>query len=103
RVDEMLDGKKALVLAGGHTHLQMLRQHHGMLIVNSGSVGMPFREYASGGPPVIMPHAEYAIVDVRGATVSVDLRRVPLERSALAAQLEGWDNPLAASLRALYA
>jgi predicted phosphodiesterase len=102
RVDEMLDGKRALVLAGGHTHLQMLRQHHGMLIVNTGSLGMPFRDYASGGPPVVLPHAEYAIVDVRAGGVSVDLRRVVLDAHALASQVDGWDNPLATSLRALY-
>jgi predicted phosphodiesterase len=103
RVDEMLDGKRALVFAGGHTHLQMLRQHHGMLIVNVGSLGMPFRDYASGGPPVIMPYAEYALVELRPTGVSVDLRRVALERHALASQVDGWDNPLAAPLRASYA
>jgi putative phosphoesterase len=101
-VDEMLDGKQALVLAGGHTHLQMLRQHKGMLLVNTGSLGMPFREYASGGPPVILAHAEYAIVEVRRDQVSVDLRRVPLDRHALANQVDGWSNALAPSLRAMY-
>ena len=103
RVDEMLGGKRASVLAGGHTHLQMFRQHHGMSIVNVGSLGMPFREYAAGGPPVIMPSAEYAIVDARREGVSVDLRRVALDPHALASQVDGWDNPLAAPLRASYA
>jgi putative phosphoesterase len=103
RVDEMLDGRHALVLAGGHTHLQMLRQHRGMLIVNAGSLGMPFREYAAGGPPVIMPFAEYAIVELRGSCVSVDLRRISLDPAALASQVDGWDNPLALALRASYA
>ena len=102
RVDEMLDGKRANVLAGGHTHLQMLRQHRGMSIVNVGSLGMPFREYAAGGPPAIMPRAEYAIVDVRQSGVSVDLRRVALATHALASQVDGWDNPLAVPLRASY-
>jgi predicted phosphodiesterase len=103
RVDEMLAGVQATVLAGGHTHLQMLRQHRGMLIVNTGSLGMPFREYAAGGPPVILPFAEYALVESGRAGVSVDLRRVPLEPRALAAQVDGWDNPLAPALRASYA
>jgi predicted phosphodiesterase len=103
RVDEMLAGQHAPVLAGGHTHLQMLRQHRGMLIVNTGSVGMPFREYVGGGAPVILAHAEYAIVDLRAGAVSVDLRRVALDRHALASQLDDWDNPLSAPLRALYA
>jgi len=103
RVDEMLAGTRALLLAGGHTHLQMLRQHHGMLLVNPGSLGQPFRDYASGGPPVILPHAEYAIVEVTACGVSADLRRVALDRHALAAQIDGWQNPLAAPLRASYA
>jgi predicted phosphodiesterase len=103
RVDEMLDGSQAKVLVGGHTHLQMLRQHRGMIIVNAGSVGQPFREYASGGSPVILPHAEYAIVDSRADGVSVDLRRVALDKKALAAQVDGWDNSLATPLRAAYA
>ena len=101
-VDTMLEGHHARVLVGGHTHLQMLRQHHGMLLVNPGSLGMPFREFASGGPPVVLPHAEYAFVTLNGADVSVDLRRVPLDPRSLAAQLDGWDNPLAAPLRAMY-
>lgn len=102
RVDEMLDGRRALVLGCGHTHLQMLRQHRGMLIVNPGSLGMPFREYAAGRPPVILPHAEYAIVELKAGGVSIDLRRVTLDRRALASQLDGWDNPLADPLRATW-
>lgn len=103
RVDEMLAGHTATVFAGGHTHLPMVRQHRGALIVNSGSVGAPFREYACNGPPVILSHAEYAIVDMDHGRVSVDLRRVELDRQALRAQVNGWDNPLASSLRAMYA
>jgi hypothetical protein len=80
----------------------MLRQHRGVLIVNVGSLGQPFREFVSGGPPTILPHAEYALVDVRQGHVSVDLRRVRLDRNALASQVDGWDNPLAAPLRAMY-
>ncbi|MBI2962793.1 MAG: metallophosphoesterase family protein [Deltaproteobacteria bacterium] len=103
RVDEMLDGERAKVLAGGHTHLPMLRQHRGMLIVNPGSLGQPFRERATGDAPVILSHAEYAIVDVRAGGIGVDLRRVPLDWRSLASQIDGWDNPLAAALRANYA
>lgn len=100
RVDEMLDGHQARVLVGGHTHIQMLRQHHGMLIVNTGSLGMPFREYVAGGPPVILPHAEYAIIEIDAGKVSVDLRKISLDSRALVNQIDGWDNPLAGPLRA---
>src|SRR5690348_7896377 len=40
-VDEALEGVTATVLAGGHTHQQMLRRHRDMLIMNPGSVGLP--------------------------------------------------------------
>ena len=103
QVDEMLGGMRALVFAGGHTHVQMVRQHRGAVIVNPGSLGMPVREFVHHGPPAILPHAEYAIVDVRAHRVSVDVRRVSLDRGALASQVDGWDNPLAVSLRSAYA
>ena len=101
-IDPMLEGRDALVFAGGHTHVQMVVQHRGRLLVNPGSVGMPFREYAFGGPPIVLPHAEYAIVELGTGHASVTLRRVDLERRALASQLDGWDDPLADSLRAFY-
>jgi predicted phosphodiesterase len=91
------------VFVGGHTHLQMLRQHRGTPIVNPGSLGQPFREFTGGkSPPTILSHAEYAIVEVGPSGVGVELRRLELERGALAAQIDGWDNPLAEPLRASY-
>ena len=73
-------------MAGGHTHLQMVRQHRGTLLVNPGSLGLPFESYAQGGPPKILPHAEYAIVEcVRARSespsvvyLSTELRSQPL-------------------------
>jgi predicted phosphodiesterase len=70
-VDEMLDGQTSLVMAGGHTHIQMLRQHKGNLIVNPGSVGFPFKEFVGDCPPEIMAHAEYAIVTMEQNQVDV--------------------------------
>jgi putative phosphoesterase len=93
-LDEALGEPRATVMAGGHTHIQMLRQHRGALLVNPGSVGMPFEMFVSGGPPRILAHAEYATVDSRSGSVSVTLHRVPLDRARLIDALEGWDNPL---------
>lgn len=101
-VDEHLDGRRATVLAGGHTHLQMLRQHRGMLLVNPGSVGLPFREYAMGGPPVLLPDAEYAIVASSPAGVTVELRRVRVDVRRLCSAVASSDLPLAPTLRAQY-
>ncbi|MEW5849377.1 MAG: metallophosphoesterase family protein [Myxococcota bacterium] len=97
-VDTMLGAHRATVMAGGHTHVQMLRQHHGTLLLNPGSVGLPFRDFVAGAPPTVMPMAEYAVVEARGATVSVGLRRVMLPREELLAAARTWDQPLGAYL-----
>lgn len=101
-LDRALGDRRAPIMAGGHTHLQMLRQHRGMLLVNPGSLGLPFETFASGGPPTILPHAEYATIDSAGGAVDVTLHRVPLDRGALVAQTRGWDNPLRDYLLAQY-
>jgi hypothetical protein len=102
-LDDMLTGQRATVMAGGHTHIQMLRQHRGLLLVNPGSVGIPFKEYVGGGPPTVLPHAEYAIVESNGGAISVQLHRVPLEKAALREAALSVDNPICASLAAMYA
>jgi predicted phosphodiesterase len=102
QLDAMLAGHRATVMAGGHTHIQMLRQHRGILIVNPGSVGIPFKEYVGGGPPVVLPYAEYATVEAVGGAVSVQLHRVPLEKAALRAAALSVDNPICASLAQMY-
>jgi putative phosphoesterase len=103
QLDALLDGAQATVLAGGHTHIQMLRQHRGMLLVNPGSVGMPFRQHVSGRAPELLPHAEYAVVDGRNANVSVTLQRVALDRAALREQAASVMFPLAPMLQQSYA
>ncbi len=101
-IDRALGARRTAVMAGGHTHIQMLRQHRGTLIVNPGSLGLPFETYVSGGPPTILAHAEYATVEAAGDSVAVTLHRVPVDRGALIAQTQGWDNPLRDYLLAQY-
>jgi putative phosphoesterase len=93
-LDQALGERRATVMAGGHTHIQMLRQHRGTLLVNPGSLGLPFETFVSGGPPRILAHAEYATVDTADGAVDVTLHRVPLDRGELIAEVERWDNPL---------
>jgi putative phosphoesterase len=68
----------AAVMAGGHTHQQMLRRFCDALVINPGSVGMPMARDARGHlhrPP----WSEYAIVDSRGENLAIEFRRVPLD------------------------
>jgi putative phosphoesterase len=102
-LDRCLGETNATVLAGGHTHIQMVRQHHGTLLVNPGSVGMPFKEYVGGRAPQIMPYAEYAIVDADGPAVEVSLRRVQVDKSLLRREAEASSNPICRSLEQQYA
>jgi hypothetical protein len=55
---------------------------------------MPFESFVSGGPPRVLPHAEYAIVEARHGHVAVTLHRLPIDTGALVAAVGGWDNPL---------
>lgn len=94
QLDDMLVGADATVMACGHTHLQMLRQHRGTLVVNPGSVGLPFKEYVSGRAPTVLAHAEYATVEAADGRVSVSLHRVPLDVRALREAAQASDVPL---------
>lgn len=102
-VDAMLQGRRGTVMAGGHTHLQMLRQHRGTLIVNPGSVGLPFKEHVSGRAPTLLGHAEYATIEATAGGVGVQLRRVPVDKRAMAAAIGATDNPLREALLHEYA
>jgi len=95
RLDEVLAGERAAVMAGGHTHLQMLRQHRGILLVNPGSVGLPFREFSAGRPPQLMAHAEYATVEAEDGRIEVGMHRVALDARRLREAARESDLPLA--------
>jgi putative phosphoesterase len=77
----MLEGVRADVLLGGHTHLQMLRRYEDSLFVNPGSVGLPF-ELWSPDDVQIAPRAEYAIVTWSDGRFAVDLRRTTYDVEA---------------------
>ena len=79
----MFTNQAADVMAGGHTHIQMLRQHYGTLFVNPGSVGSAFVLPATPETvPTLLPWAEYAILDWSEGVLSVDLRRVRFDIDA---------------------
>lgn len=76
RLEALLGPAEAEVFAGGHTHLQMARRYRSAMVINPGSVGCPFEQYAQGGPPKLRHHADYAIVDWSAEECSVELKSV---------------------------
>ncbi len=78
-LDEIFGDDPAIICAGGHTHTQMVRRHRHRLIVNPGSVGLPF-VLRSDGSAQNPPWAEFAIIDYRSPSdIEVALRRVPID------------------------
>lgn len=82
-LDNMLSGHKITIMACGHTHVQMLRQHKGQTIINVGSVGMPFEQMPFSGKPRILPWAEYGILNWAKGIVNIELRRIPVNVNAI--------------------
>ena len=80
-VAEMLAGHKADILIGGHTHLHLLRRYERSLLVNAGSVGMPFTDWWTERVR-IAPWAEYAVLTVGDGRVRADLRRTAYDVEA---------------------
>ncbi len=90
----MFGNYRATVMAGGHTHAQMLRRFGDTLLVNPGSVGLPVKVGATPEMNRRVPWSEYAIVASRGDDLAVEFRRVPLDVSAVvrAARESGMPN-----------
>ncbi|MBN1533427.1 MAG: metallophosphoesterase family protein [Spirochaetes bacterium] len=101
-LESLFAGFGAPLVACGHTHIQMMRQHRGRLFINPGSVGFPFREHGIGQVPVILHHAEYALVESSGGGVAVDLRRLPIDRGAVYRAAEACDSPFRGFLMHVY-
>ena len=80
---EMLAGTEPAFLAAGHTHVQLARQHGATLIVNPGSVGLPFNSWPPNGALRVSPWAEYAILTIDDGLISTELRRIAYDISAL--------------------
>jgi putative phosphoesterase len=87
----MLDGARRPLMAGGHTHFAMVRHYDESLLVNPGSVGLPFAKQEA--VMRISPWAEYAIVDADRGRLSVDLRRTDFDVESLLALIRGSGMP----------
>jgi putative phosphoesterase len=94
-LEQYLDGGRYAVMAGGHTHVPMVRRYRGAYFVNPGSVGEPFYSVDAQSGPRLMEGAEYAIVDCTNGRIGIELRRIPVDTRKLLDILRGNDNPLA--------
>ena len=92
-LDEMLAGHAATVMAGGHTHVQMVRQHNGVMIVNAGSVGEPLDQMPVEDATRILPWAEYTIVSWINGLLGIESRRVPIDLEAVKGAVSTSDMP----------
>jgi predicted phosphodiesterase len=79
----LLGETHATILAGGHTHRQLVRRYRDSLLVNPGSVGLPVQQVIADGPMERPRWAEYALVSLKPGHLSVDLRRTPISFAAL--------------------
>jgi predicted phosphodiesterase len=79
-LDAMLAGVSAPILIGGHTHFQLVRRHEAALVVNPGSVGLPFSSPAE--VMRISPWAEYGLLSIGDGGLAVELRRTAYDLEA---------------------
>jgi predicted phosphodiesterase len=83
-LDALLGEVRATVLAGGHTHQQMLRRHHRALVMNPGSVGLPVDRIPADSGARNPAWAEFAVLTSGGdGSLRVELRRIPFDVQAL--------------------
>ena len=80
-LDPMFPVERRPLLVGGHTHVQMARRWGRSLVVNPGSVGLPFLSWLPDRVR-IAPWAEYAVVTAVDGGLSVDLRRAAYDVAA---------------------
>ena len=71
-LEYLFSGHDAAVMAGGHTHAQLVRRHGERTVLNPGSVGL--------NPP----WAEYALVSSEGGDLRIEMRRMELSGEAVA-------------------
>ena len=81
-LDRMLAGTRAAIVAGGHSHVQLVRRHRDRFVLNPGSVGLPVNRLPPAAPVRNAPWAEYAIVTADGGRLGLELRRVPVDVSS---------------------
>lgn len=84
---EMFDGARQQVLAGGHTHVQLVRRVGEQTLVNAGSVGMPFASYGIGGTVGVLGHAAFGVITTSPTGMAIELRQVAVDADAVVTEV----------------
>lgn len=83
---DAIEGSTATLLAGGHTHNQLMRRFDRQWLINPGSVGATSRRTRVDHPTGAPPWAEYGVVTVEHGAIDVSLKAIPLDLEAVRAQ-----------------
>lgn len=75
KLGRIIVGRTERFFAGGHTHIQMVRRYRDKMILNPGSVGLPF-EVAGKKGARNPTWAEYATIHYESGNLDVSLKRV---------------------------
>jgi predicted phosphodiesterase len=78
---KFLDPQPNVIYCGGHTHVQFIRHFRQTFHFNPGSVGVAYRHDQPEDNFQFDPWAEYAILTVTEARLSLEFRRVPYPAS----------------------
>jgi predicted phosphodiesterase len=76
---DFFSGQSATLMAGGHSHAQLLRRFRETTFVNPGSVGLPFEHSPDGKRVRNPPWAEYALLTHEDARLNVEFKRAPYD------------------------
>lgn len=82
-LDEAFAGVGARLWLGGHSHQPLLRRHRDALLVNPGSVGVPYQRRGPGRITHTPPWAELALVRWSPRSLEVAFRQVPIDPEAV--------------------
>jgi len=91
-LETWLENVEQDVIAAGHTHMQFSRRLDHRLVINTGSVGMPFMGPLVG-PPDILKSIDYCILSDTYGTQNVELIRLPLDYDAFVKSFDGTSFP----------
>lgn len=92
-VDTMLERTSQSIIAAGHTHIPLVRRHKDILVVNPGSVGLPFRDKTrSPNDMELAAVAQYARLSFSADSWGIELNEVQigvheLERDVLSSDM----------------